>query len=161
MKEGAWINSTSGTFAWIDEHAHWIRQPAHARSLGLSEETIKRLTEQVPDFNGVGRVGVLKVAMDAGLIRFRGHGERCTLEGTLSCQQILQGAANLLRACMGPHMSVCIHDLVRQEEVAAPWWVLEHILDGNPEELQALVKPCVLAPQAQEIMTTATCQGPG
>jgi len=152
MKEGAWINSSTRAFAWIDEHARWIRQPANARSLGLDEETIARLQTQLTDFNGTGRVAALQVAMDAGLIRFRGHGAFCALEGTLPCRSMLMAAAGFLKAIAGPHMVVGIRSLRDQEAIEAPWWVLEHILEqGSPEELTGLVKPCALSPVGTQV----------
>lgn len=143
MKEGAWIHAASGTFAWIDEHARWIRRQSNAKSLGLSDEVISSLEAIRPDEDGPGRFALLHTAMDAGLIRFRGHGAFCTLEGTLPWIELLRGASAFLEANAGGQLMVCIHDLRQQEALHAPWWVLQQALEtGHPEELQRLVEAC-------------------
>ena len=90
MKEGAWIHAASGEFAWIDEHARWIRRRANAASLGLPEEVLSILEAIQPDDDGPGRFALLYTAMDAGLIRFRGHGAFCSLEGSLPWIELLR-----------------------------------------------------------------------
>lgn len=145
MKEGAWIHGTTHAYAWIDEHARWIHQRANAASLGLPEDVIRRLEAIPPDHDGPGRRSLLLTAMEAGLIRFRGHGAHCMLESTYSWVEILRGAAPFLEAHLGPYMHVRIHDLVRQEELSASWRVLQHALEiDHPEELQSLVVPCLV-----------------
>jgi hypothetical protein len=163
MKEGAWIHATTQAYAWIDEHARWIHQRANAASLGLPEEVLSRLEAIPPDHDGPGRRSLLLIAMDAGLIRFRGHGAHCALESTCPWVDILRGAAPFLEAHMGPYMQVRIHDLVRQEELSAPWWVLQHTLEINhPEELQPMVQPCHMrAPRVSSTKPPRSTGNPG
>ena len=143
MKEGAWIHSRTHVFAWIDEHARWINHRALAASLGIPDATIRRLEAVHPDLNGPGRRALLRLAMDAGLIRFRGHDAKATLESTMPWLEILRGSAQFLAAHAGPHMTISIYDLRHEKGLSAPWWVFQHTLEiGRPEELQALVQPC-------------------
>jgi hypothetical protein len=145
VKEGAWIHSRAQEFAWIDDHARWIHHRAHAASLCLPESTIQRLEAIPPDHNGPGRRALLRLAMDAGLIRFWGHDAKATLESTMPWLGILRGSAPFLDAHAGPHLAISIHDLRHGEGLGAPWWVFQHTLEnGRPEELQALVEPCVV-----------------
>ncbi len=145
MKEGAWIHSDTQAHAWVHEHALWIHKRTHAASLGLPEAVIYRLEDIQPDADGPGRHGLLREAMEAGLIRFRGHGAHCTLEGRLPWAAILHGATGFLKRHAGPELWVQIRDLNRQEEVCAAWCVFERSLaTGRPDELLPLVQPCLL-----------------
>lgn len=145
MKEGAWIHHDTHAYAWIDEHARWIHQRANAASLGLPEGVIQKLEAIQPDLDGPGRHALLREAMNAGLIRFRGHGAQCTLEASLPWPTILRGASAFLERHAGPAIQISIRDLERQEELCAPWWVLQHTLEiDHPEELQPLVQPCTV-----------------
>ena len=83
MNEGAWINAHTGAWNWITEHASWIQNLENARSLGMTEAVHAELAAIPRDFNGPGRREILRVAMDAGFIRVRGHGEYVTFEFTL------------------------------------------------------------------------------
>ena len=84
MKEGFWIDSRTGDFREIDEHARWIRRPENGRLFGLPEEIIRALGETPWDFNSAGRKAILLAAMEHGLIRARGHGAHTTFEFTIS-----------------------------------------------------------------------------
>lgn len=105
MKEGAWINSKTGDYRWIDEHARWIQNPRHAMELGLSDGTIEDLGKISWDFNQGGRKAILLMAMDQGLVRARGHGSYTTFEHTIPTEDAVLGVRNFMAAHLGPHMT--------------------------------------------------------
>lgn len=104
MREGAWINGTTCRYAWITEHASWIKVPDHARALGMPEEVISKLEGMPWDFNGPARKAILLEAMGQGFIRFRGHGADCTFEHTLSQEQAMWAAWPFMSEHFGAEM---------------------------------------------------------
>ena len=103
MREGAWINGSTGAYAWITEHASWIQIPENARKLEMPEEVIHRLKGMPWDFNGAGRLAILLEAMGQGFIRVRGHGVDCTFEHTLPQARAIQAALPFMAENFGPH----------------------------------------------------------
>jgi hypothetical protein len=102
MREGAWINAHTGAWTWITEHASWIQNQENARSLGMTEAVHAELAAIPRDFNGPGRRGILRVAMDAGFIRVRGHGESVTFEFTLPASVAIRAALPFMALNLGP-----------------------------------------------------------
>ena len=102
MNEGAWINAQTGAWTWITEHASWIQNPENARSLGMPEAVHAELAAIPRDFNGPGRREILRVAMDAGFIRSRGHGESVTFEFTLPPSVAIRAALPFMALNFGP-----------------------------------------------------------
>lgn len=111
MKEGAWINAHTGAWCWITEHASWIQVPANARREGLPDEVHARLAALPWDFNGPGRKAILLEAMNAGLIRFRGHGAYVTFEGTLPVDDMLRATTPFMADQFGPLAFCRFNDL--------------------------------------------------
>ena len=112
MREGAWINGTTGRYAWIPEHASWIKVPDHARALGMPEAVIAKLEGMPWDFNGPARKAILLEAMGQGFIRVRGHGADCTFEHTLPQEQAIRAAWPFMSEQFGPEMLVRFTNLV-------------------------------------------------
>ncbi len=106
MREGAWINGATKAYAWITEHASWIKVPENARKLEMPEEAIQRLIGMPWDFNGPGRLSILLVAMDQGFIRVRGHGAYCTFEHTLPQANAIWASLPFMAENFGP-LSYC------------------------------------------------------
>jgi hypothetical protein len=102
MREGAWINAHTGAWCWITEHASWIQHQENTRSLGITDEAHARLAAIPWDFNGPGREAILRVAMDAGLIRMRGHGAEVTFEFTLPMEVAIRAVTPFMQAQFGP-----------------------------------------------------------
>jgi hypothetical protein len=102
MREGAWINAHTGTWCWISEHASWIQRPENARALGMADEVHARLAAIPWDFNGPGREAILRLVMDAGFIRARGHGAEVTCEFTLPTERVIQAVTPFMEAHFGP-----------------------------------------------------------
>jgi len=113
VKEGAWLNARTGAYRWIDEHTRWLQRGENAKTIGLPDSVIQRIKAIPWDFNGEGRRSILLLAMNGGLIRFRGHGSYVTFEGCLSIQEMAGAAQEFMGLYLGPQMDVRINDLAR------------------------------------------------
>lgn len=112
MKEGAWIEAATGHHHWIDEHADWIRRKDNAHRAGLPNTAVERLaTMPRNDLSGSEREAILLVAMEAGLIRFRGHGSFITFESILPLQATARAVAPFMAQICGPLTGVRINQL--------------------------------------------------
>lgn len=109
MREGAWIHA--GHWHWITEHAFWIQKPENARLLGIPEEVMTQLSAIPWDFNGPGRVAILRLAMGEGLIRMRGHGAFVTFEFTLPIATAIQSVRQFVDQNFGPKTWCQFNDL--------------------------------------------------
>ena len=141
MTSGAWIHRQTQRFAWVDEHASWLRGTGNAVSLGVSDEAIAKILAVQPIHASPCRAAVMILGMDAGLIRFRGKEAKCELDSTHGWSVILLGAESFLREFAAPELSVEIHDLASDERLHAPWWVLSGALDqGDLEALRPFIR---------------------
>ncbi len=116
MKEGAWISAPTGLSAWVDDHAMWIMRAGNAGTLGVSEEVQQRLAAMPSPHTPAGRREVLLAAMDAGLIRVRGHGVTTTFEFTMPFPDMLQAVRPFMQEHFGPFMG-CRFNNLRTGEV--------------------------------------------
>ena len=112
MREGAWVNTSNRHWCWITEHASWIQKPENARLLSVSEEVQSELSSIPWDFNGPGREAILRVAMDAGYIRVRGHGASVTFEFTVPMETAVQALKQFMERNLGP-MTFCKFNDIR------------------------------------------------
>ena len=110
MKEGCWIRST-GDWHWITEHASWIQKPKNARLLGIPDEVQSKLSTISWDCNGPGREAILRLAMGAGLIRMRGHGNSVTFEFTIPIEAAIKVVALFMEQQFGPMTWVRFNDI--------------------------------------------------
>lgn len=117
MKEGAWINVTTGDYRWLDEHARWLQRPGNAASLGLDDDVIEELGRAPWDFNGPGRRTILLTAMNQGLIRARGHGASITFEVTVPWEEAVRGALRFMDENLGPAMQCRFNNLLTGQSV--------------------------------------------
>ena len=111
MREGAWVNCSNRNWYWISEHASWIQKAENARLLGLPEHIQDELSSIHWDFNGPGRKAILRVAMDAGLIRARGHGSSVTFEFTVPMTTAIRVMKPFMEKNLGPKTWCCLNDL--------------------------------------------------
>jgi hypothetical protein len=55
LREGAWINSKTGDYGWVDDHARWLRRnPSEAAGLGLPDDLCVELGQIGWDFTPLG-----------------------------------------------------------------------------------------------------------
>ena len=121
MKEGVWIEATSGRYEYVDDHALWIMSPRHAERMGLGGDVIQEIRGIKWDFSGPGRRAILLVAMANGLIRARGHGSSITFEFTMPNQEAIQGAFPFLTEVAGPYTYSSFTNLNTLEAVGFYW----------------------------------------
>jgi hypothetical protein len=133
MKEGAWIEASSGDWHWIDDHADWIRRPANARMVGLPEEAVLRIAAMPRKHrSGAERNAILIAAMsEGGLIRFRGHGTCVTFEATVAIGAAVQAAAKFMETYLGPLTHVCFNKLPAGPSVGIPYQDLKPLLKAG------------------------------
>lgn len=140
MREGAWIQSANGAWAWIDEHATWIQRPGNAERLGVPASVLPALQSVVRDFNGRGRRLILRHAMEAGLIRFRGHGTQCTFESRLPVAETAAAVRSFMASHCGPQTFIRITDLAQGLMLETFFEDLDSALQ-NPARLQTVALP--------------------
>ena len=138
MKEGAWINEKTGEFAWITEHASWIKKKENADKIGLSPRAYDNLKDLKWDFDGEGREAILLVAMNAGLIRMRGHGSYWTFEFTIETQAALWACLGFLDDFAGPLTQCRFNNLRTKEQIEMPYREFKASMTEDPETVMRI-----------------------
>lgn len=111
MKEGAWISSPNGRWAWVDDHALWILRPGNTTLLGLGTSPSPDLHTHAHAPTRDRRHKVLLWAMVHGLIRVRGHGPVTTFEFTIPFPDMLKAARPFMQKHFGPLMGCRFNNL--------------------------------------------------
>lgn len=94
----------------------------------MSASVVQALRSVVWDFNGRGRRMILRRAMEAGLIRFRGHGTQCTFESRLPVVETAVVVRSFMTEHCGPRTFVRITDLSQVVMLEAFFEDLEVVL---------------------------------
>jgi hypothetical protein len=128
MHEGAWINTQTGAWSWVTEHASWIQKPENAQSIGLPVGAYSRLAAIPWDFNGPGREAILLTVMNAGFIRMRGHGAVVTFEFTIPLETAIQAVAPFMAQHFGPMTGCRFNDLHTGRSFGANYEELGHLI---------------------------------
>ena len=124
MNEGAFINGHTGAWCWITEHASWIQNPDNAYSLGMTATVHAELAAIPWDFNGTGREAILRVSMEAGFIRVRGHGPSVTFEFTVPTRAAMTAALPFMALNFGPLTGCVFNNLGTGERVSLTYEAL-------------------------------------
>jgi len=140
MKEGAWINGKTGKFAWITEHASWVKDPENARSIGVPESVIEKIQSLRSDFNGKGREEILATVMQAGFIRMRGHGSFWTFEFTMPSEEALWACMSFLQDFAGPFTQCRFNNLRTGETIDTPFQEFEKTMQQDPTQILRIAK---------------------
>lgn len=117
MREGAWINSLTGAYCWVNDHAVWLQRPGNAAALGLPDTVIEELGLPLLGVTGSSRKTILLAAMGHGLVRVRGHGNSVTFESTLPWVQAIMGSLRFMDENLGPAMLCRFNDLMTGNSV--------------------------------------------
>jgi hypothetical protein len=115
----------------VDEHASWIQKPENARLLGLPEEVQAELSAIPWDFNGPRREAILRLAMNSGLIRMRGHGASVTFEFTLPMATAIQSVRIFMAQNFGPMTWVQWNDLEKGQSFGCFYKDLSEAMDNE------------------------------
>jgi hypothetical protein len=107
LREGAWINASTGEWRFIDEHADWAKRPGNLASIGLPDAVQEAIKDIPNDYGGESRKKILLTVMAEGGIRLRGHGGWVAIEFTadtasvlLACRDVLQEIAGKFTICV-------------------------------------------------------------
>lgn len=139
MKEGAWINSKTGKFEWVDEHALFM-QRGQGKALGLPDSVYEKIKDMHWDFNGVGREEILATVMKAGFIRMRGHGNYWTFEFTISSGDALWSCLEFLTNYAGPYTTCRFNNLRTGETIEMPYSTFAKEMEESPERVLRVAK---------------------
>ena len=138
MREGAWINSVNGQFAWVSEHASWIQKEENAQKVGLSHDVWLRIKDMRWDFNGGGRAEILAIIMSAGFIRMRGHGSYWTFEFTIKTYDALWACLSFLVDYAGPYTMCRFNNLRTGEQIEKGFKEFQEMMEEDPEEVMRI-----------------------
>ena len=132
MREGFWIIAATGEYQLITDHALWLTTPKHARSLGLPEDVVEALKACKWDHDGPGRRQILKLAMDNGLIRSRGHGPaEVTFEFTMETEAAIRAVIPFMQATFGPASMPKFNNLKTGESLAFNYGNAKKVIEAG------------------------------
>jgi hypothetical protein len=115
MNKGAWINSQTGEFEIIDEHADWIKRPGNATKLGLPDDVWQAVRDLPNDYGGSNRERILRLVMAAGGIRMRCHGTVIVFEFTVNTGDALCACQGILAKLAGAYTTCRFNNLGTRE----------------------------------------------
>ena len=104
MKAGAWIDVTTGAYAWIDGRGRWVDLPAAISTFKLPPETIQDLGKVPWDLSANPFPEVLAAAMDENLIRVRLQELTATFEFQVSLEDAVLGAYMFMSENLDPRV---------------------------------------------------------
>lgn len=132
MREGFWIIAATGEYQLITDHGLWLTTRRHALALGLSEEVVDAIQAFSWDFDGPGRRQILKLAMDNGLIRSRGHGPaEVTFEFTMDTEAAIRAVVPFMQATLGPASMPKFNNLRTGESLAFNYGNAKKIIEAG------------------------------
>jgi hypothetical protein len=104
MKEGFWINISTGRYEQITEHCDWLKVHENAEKIGLPESVFRQIKDLPNDYGGPKRERILRTVMDAGagFVRVRGHGDWIAIEFTAPTLNAMVACSSLLHEVCGP-----------------------------------------------------------
>lgn len=137
MREGYWVNLSTGLWFEIDDHAAWVRRFDCARRAGLPDEVARRIGAMPYRYlDGPERHAILYAAMACGLVRVRSHFDHVTIESTRPLQEVLPALANFMGQTFGPCTLVKINILPHGPFFAQPYQAIAAALER--EDLASL-----------------------
>jgi hypothetical protein len=133
MKEGFWLNAIDGTYYEVEDHALWVSNSVNADIMGLSVEAIKGI-KKLDAYSDSGRVAIIKIVMEAGWIRVRGHGTEVTFEFTSPAFQSLWAIYSFGNNILGDYSNLFISNLRTKESYETTFKEYKRILTEDGEE---------------------------
>ncbi|MBF0501968.1 MAG: hypothetical protein HQM09_17650 [Candidatus Riflebacteria bacterium] len=131
-RDGYWINADTGHFEQIDDHAEYLVVHDNAVRIGLGQEHEKLIRRFDWDLS---RFIILTIAMEAGLIRVRGHEDRITCEFTLPLKLALPRLVEFFKktGLPGPFTLLEISNLKEMIGAEMLWKDFEILAAQSPE----------------------------
>jgi len=115
LRQGAWINSQTGNWAFIDEHANWAKREGNLQSLGMPSSVRESIREIPNDYGGENRKKILLIVMAAGGIRMRGHDDVVVFEFTIDAEVALPACRHVLQQIAGKFTQCQFNDLAKNK----------------------------------------------
>jgi hypothetical protein len=140
MKEGAWINTRSGKFWWVQEHCMFAKDPKSQDEMGLPPKVREEIAPFTCDFNGPDRENVLLHVMRAGYIRFRGHGSQYTFEFWGPSVDNLWACYMFAKEYAGPFTYIVINNLKSKETVSMTFQEFEKRMQEDERSVLRVAK---------------------
>ena len=128
MREGYWINITTGQTKLVLEHANFMKDHARAQNIGLPESVYEEIKDIANDYSGVRREKILRLVMASGFIRVRGHGSWIAIEFTAPTEDALRACKSLLHQVCGPLTVLRFNNLSTNESLEMTFQEFERCL---------------------------------
>jgi hypothetical protein len=138
MNVGAWINAATGQFAYIDEHADWIKRPGNATKLGLPDDVWQAVRFIPNDYGGLNREKILLTVMAAGGIRMRCHGTVIVFEFTVGTMDALRACRGILSKMAGAYTTCRFNNLAKEEFIEVVYSDFEAHIERDIEWILGL-----------------------
>jgi len=135
MKEGYWV-TLSGRAEFVQEHCNAMQNPDFARKIGLPDSVFEIIKEIPNDYQGPKRQQILRLVIDAGFIRLRGHGQWIAIEFTVSTEAALRACRKLLDQVCGPFTVLRFNNLQTSETAEMTYQEFEQRMkkQDHPQE---------------------------
>ena len=117
LREGAWINSKTGRWCFIDEHSDWAKRPGNLESIGLADSVRERIKDIDNDRFGENRKRILLAVMSGGGVRLRGHGDWLAIEYTVDTAAALLACRDVLSKMAGEYTLCRFNNLAKAESL--------------------------------------------
>ena len=147
MKEGYWINARTGKYWQVDEHCMFAKRPEGADAMGLPQSVRDKIAPLTCDFNGPTREQIVLLIMQAGYIRFRGHGSQYTCEFYGDTKRNLWACFDFLREMAGPFTYILLHNLKTKEQWSGTFQDLNATLKEDEDKVLRMAKALIWNPQ--------------
>jgi hypothetical protein len=141
VKDGAWINSKSGQYWWVDEHCMFASRPADADKMGLPQH----VREQLAKLNtgqgfGPDREAAIIAICKAGYIRFRGHGAQLTCEFWGDTYPNLWACYMFLKEQAGAFSHCVLNNLKTNEQIGLQFQDFEKRMQEDEASVMRIAK---------------------
>ncbi|MGA2606222.1 MAG: hypothetical protein ABSH01_02050 [Terriglobia bacterium] len=141
LREGAWINASTGEWRFIDEHSDWARRPGNLASIGLSDVVREHIRDIPNDYSGENRRRILLTVMADGGIRLRGHGDWVAIEFTIDTASALLACRDVLRNIAGEFTLCRFSNLGTSESLELFYRDYEQHIERDIEWILRLAAP--------------------
>ena len=134
--EGYWLNSKTGKYFEIHEHAQWLLDLKNFKKIGLPAELFQKIKSK--DFDK-DRLEILFAAMNAGLIRIRSHGNYIAFEFTIKSKDAIESIHEFLLAeeLAGPYSDLTINNLRTGETIMLKY---NEFLEMMEEDIRKILR---------------------
>lgn len=152
LRDGAWINTDTGGYAWLDHRGRFAELDLAAIALNLRLRTVKILGTIGPDMTATPYRVLLAASFDSGLVRVRLGEKVATFEFRIPVEKAVLGCREFLEEELGEGWTCRFNSLVTgQSHEFRVDKVLQHLQRGDasflvPPRQRPRAEPPVPAP---------------